>query len=852
MEENEESPIEVAIKIDCNESFSEWLQSDMPLNKVREYIAEKKDLDPKKLQFKKNENDTPIEHKDEDKLSGILCKNKFIYITTDKSKIAINVRIDDQTETHFLSMNENLTSIRKHFERENIYKNFIFKMMVNKIGDEKENFIVISHRDESEKALAEVLKNKVLFISATTIAMVISIIDKADEKNNVHFKYELPKEATLENIRMTLEKNSNEAHKMKSNYYFLDKDGVLIARENETNRILSDITEDEVILKIIKTSSLDWTQLIEKSTNGFILKDYSIEKAPKKVFIIRNKEKVVCDLKSKVYEKEVGYSYKLDSSCKNNFVFDGNISAILPWLSFSLGVSLKSLDQNLKTVSTSKKYSCKKVQMAEIKISKDDIYPTRDFEIDVKEALKGRNKVQKLRDITKKYGSFYALRVVFGGIVFNKSLNIERSSEIKTTNGINAQTSVGTMPNNIKLANSIKYESEIENRSLDINSDAINQVIGGNKAAYFDQDGLNKWMESLEDHKSWDIIEYDDFHFIFDLLNDNLQEKIKKALGQRILKKNVEPRFFMFDESRKPAIYKLYKELEDIPNIFECQIFTSIMSEKGKDIFSSRIDYLDEYSPTILVHHIVSNEKRRKLKKLIEYAHYNVSNEKRQKQKKSIEYEIQISWVVIGYPSNFDFNQEEIDSGKYDIKNNENDQYIVEIPLANANILETCFLGTCVLESSNDIPYDPKSSTIAVSVHFSRSKNSACLFIRDLNIKKSKKSNLVADKNLLKSTIASNTHKSELFDINWKNDKSQPLISYGTENQKCLSNAIKQTRQQKTPFLTSIIFETCPSECKYHGLVNITSEKVMYGSLNDVPLERNISSILYFGALQNI
>ncbi|CAG8520069.1 436_t:CDS:10 [Dentiscutata erythropus] len=818
--------INVAVKIDCNESFSEWFQLDMPLNEIREYIAEKKNLDPEKLQFKKNKNGTPIDHKDEDKLSGILCENHTIYITTDKSKIAINVQIDDRMETHFLGMNENLTSIRKHFVKEKIYINFIFKMMVNKVDNEKEEFIDINHRDESEKTLAEVHKNKILYISATTIAVIIYIIDKADEKNNdyLRFKYELPKEATLENIRTTLEKNSNEAQKMKLNYYFLDKEGLRIARESESNgKLLEilDITDDKAILKIIKTSSPDWTQLIEESTSGFIFKDYSIEKATKEAFIIHNKEKVVCDSRFKVYEEEVEYSHKLNSSCKSNLVFDGNISAILPWLSFSSGISLKTLDQRLKTESNSEKYSRKKVQMAEIKISKDDIHPTSEFENDVKEALMGRNKVKKLRDVTKKYGLFYAHHVVFGGMVV-------KSSEIKKTNNINAQT------NNINLTNSINYESEIENRSLDINSDAINQVIGGNIAEYYYQDGLNKWMESLKDHQLWDIIGYDDIHFIFDLLSDDLQKKIKEALGQRILKKNVEPFSFILDESRKPAIYKLYKKLEDIPNIFECQIFTSIMNEKDKDIFSSRVDYENEDSPIILIHHIVSNEKRRK-------------------QKKSNKYEILISWVVIGYPSNFDFNQIEIDSGKYDIKINKNNQYIVEVPLINANIPETCYLGTCVLESQNDILYDPKS-TIAVSVHFSQAKNSACLFIRDLNIKKS---NLVTDKNFLIRlklffcTIAKcgNTHNIELYNISWKNDKSQPLISYGTENQKCLSNAIKLTRQQKTSFLTSIIFETCPSECKYHGLVNITSDKVMYGSLNGVPLGKNFRSIMYFGVL---
>ncbi|KAF0467444.1 hsp70 family protein [Gigaspora margarita] len=844
IEENVIHPI--AVKIDCNESFLEWFQLDMTLNEVRNYIAEKKNLDPKKLQFKKNKDDILIEHKENDKLSEILDEKNIIYIV-DKSKVVINVQIDDRREVHSLGMNENLTNIRKHFKSENI-SNFIFQKMVNSVENEIK-FVNINRRDESEKTLAEVFTNNSLYISATTILVTIYIIDKANEKNNDHlgFERELLKENTLENIRGILEKSSNEAHKMKSNYYFLNKKGIDIARDESNRKLLEilDNIDDTATLKITKTPNLDWNQMIEESTNGFNFKDFkdftdfSTEKAPNKVFAIHNKEEMTHRSVHKISDKKVEDNNKQDLSCKSNLILDGNISTVLPWISFSTKCSLNVLDQMLKTDSTSKKYSHIKVKMAEIKISKEDIYPTPDFKEDVEKALTNHDKVEALHGVAKKYGPFYALHIVFGGIIENKRFNSERSSEMKNTIDINGKINVGT--NIISSTNGINYQSEIANKSSGENSDANFQVTGGKPKEYYqDKDGLKKWMESLENSQLWNIIEYNDIHLIFDLLDDKLQKKINMALGQRILQKNVTSISSKFDKSRVPSIYKLYKELKNIPNIFECQIFTSIMCEKDKDIFSSRVDYIDKYSPIILIHHIISNKEQRD-------------------KEKCKDHEIQIGWVIVGYCSNFDFNLPEhnvnIDSGKFDIKINENNPHIVKIPLENAKIYETCLLGTCVLEP----PYDPKS-TIAVSVHFSQSNNSACLFISDLN--NSDESSLAIDKeNFLKRLklficTIDKCENTRLININWKHDKLQSLISHGTGIDKkrvnkfkyrnCLSKDISNTRQQELPFFASIIFKTCSPDCSYHGFLTIASKKIMYGSLNNEPLKKGTGQITYF------
>ncbi|CAG8855170.1 8612_t:CDS:2, partial [Gigaspora margarita] len=169
------------------------------------------------------------------------------------------------------------------------------------------------------------------------------------------------------------------------------------------------------------------------------------------------------------------------------------------------------------------------------------------------------------------------------------------------------------------------------------------------------------WMESLKNSQSWEIIEYDDIHSIFDLLDNDLRKKALKALGQRILKAKVETLTFEL-HSKKPYIYPLHDKL-DISNLDEYQIFASLL---------------------IVIHHVMSKKKRKQNTK---------------------EFSIQLGLVVIGYPSQFDFFPEyqiKFESNKYTVDVGKNNQYTAKIPIPHkeaSNILNTCLLSTCILES---------------------------------------------------------------------------------------------------------------------------------------------------------
>ncbi|CAG8806020.1 6187_t:CDS:2, partial [Gigaspora rosea] len=155
-----------------------------------------------------------------------------------------------------------------------------------------------------------------------------------------------------------------------------------------------------------------------------------------------------------------------------------------------------SSDQIHETDTTLKKYSYKKVEKAEIRISKRNIRPTLDFGL------------------------------ILWWYVDNKNFIAEKPNERTNMYDINAQTSVGTTSNIINSTNAVNFQLESINRSLNSNSDANGQIISENMAAYFGEDELTNWIDSLKDPQLWDIIKYDDIHSIFDLSKGDLQKEI--------------------------------------------------------------------------------------------------------------------------------------------------------------------------------------------------------------------------------------------------------------------------------------------------------------------------------------
>ncbi|CAG8701519.1 10364_t:CDS:2, partial [Cetraspora pellucida] len=239
--------------------------------------------------------------------------------------------------------------------------------------------------------------------------------------------------------------------------------------------------------------------------------------------------------------------------------------------------------------------SYRKWEKEELKISKSNIDPTNNFIMEVEHALESDDKEAQLRRVSNEYGNFYARRLVFGGAMIEEIIDIDDSQN---------------------------YEI---------------RVIGGNEEYININSSLKPWVMSLNNRNTWDIIEYDEIYSIFDILDCSLQQNILDVLGHRILKAGINDIPINWDFSNNaPYVHSLapqFTGLDKITKITNCYIFASILDKKDRDVFSLRIGYIDEHTPLFIIH----------LKK--------------PSYKKYKNYPIKYGWIIVGQPTNFDFDR---------------------------------------------------------------------------------------------------------------------------------------------------------------------------------------------------
>ncbi|CAG8688839.1 3415_t:CDS:2, partial [Dentiscutata erythropus] len=356
--------------------------------------------------------------------------------------------------------------------------------------------------------------------------------------------------------------------------YFLSNENELIFREHEINTYL-----ESILLKFTNENFYYfqvadvWMQLIKMSEHGFIFDNGHIKNAPRQAFEI-----IMDKIESKIFhklceQKKKVCRHELDVLCNRNLVSYGDISTIMPWLSIFLETT--SPMQKLEYKKDEVIILIEKLEKAEVFISRENMNVTEDFKEQVKNALSCDNnddKIEKLREITKEYGSFYARHIIFGGAIIEETIT-NNSSFVKP------------------------------------------KVIGGD----LNDDYSSKALEELlKDFKKWKIIGYDDVHLIFDILDGDLRREILNVLGYRILKANIKD--ISCDFSKKPYVYSLAEEFEKLSgkvlNIHDCHIFASIMNKQATDdAFSLRVEYIDN-NPYIVVHLITSQSSQHKKRKI--------------------------------------------------------------------------------------------------------------------------------------------------------------------------------------------------------------------------------------------
>ncbi|KAF0449752.1 hypothetical protein F8M41_002395 [Gigaspora margarita] len=698
------------------------------------------------------------------------------------------------------------------------------------------------------------------------------------------FVHKLFKEATLEKIRDTLMRRRDEgpsALHMGSNCFFLDKHHNQILPANESHTKLDEILQTlnkEKILYIRQTTDYDWTQLIIKCEHGFTFDEDNvfIKDASESAFKI-NINKVQTKYKLNNHsEDEEECKHNFEAFCKRNLILGGNVLASSLWLSTSLGLSNETSKQMFCNFEKSNKCSRQRWKKAIIVLQESCISPAEEFIKAVENALAmstDSKKLEKLREISKKYGQFYARRLVFGGAIIKEKIYTSKSngsSKIRAANNKIGLSALGVAKVNVNL--NITRRIEKKTKAFSSYSTTRTRVVGGITEEYDSQDdSIKSWLSSLKDHTTWDIIEYDEIGLIFDLLDDGLRKQIFDILGYPILKAHIDE--IEFNASKlKPVIYPLSTYIEDLEGIKinECQIYASVISEY-KDAFSLHVNYVDEETPEIIVHLIQNKAEKQHLI-------------------------FKLCWIIVGLPVHFNFdpiNYPIILKSKKYFKFEEKDHYVIENTGA-PRFSESCILCTCVLEPEKITNNDSSSATddsvtisnsnsatdnsatisgassvidksaaisgsnsvinnyvpakvikdtssIVIGTHIALYKHSACLFAYDIKNRKK-----VIDKNVLKRIslyacqtgvgISLETCSFGQKEVTWRKSRTHNKISYSKQK----NTLFTKDQTSKNLIFVNQIFNNCfengSENCQYHGSVNVKSNEVIYGSFNSKSL----------------
>ncbi|CAG8647865.1 15919_t:CDS:2, partial [Cetraspora pellucida] len=519
-----------------------------------------------------------------------------------------------------------------------------------------------------------------------------------------------------------------------------------------------------------------------------------VKKAPNQAFEIDiDKIESMNIVKTDVKRQMKVCKNKFADLCEQNFIAYGSSSAIPSLLSLFLGASLESYKEMLKEVST--KYSCIKLRKAEIIISEKSITLTEEFKEDVKNALiekTTREKINKLREVSKKYGHFYARSIGFGGAIIEKIVNTDTETS-------NLRMNSGTLQVNANLASaSVSHVIGSQTTRSEHRYNNVRRVIGGTT-----NPNLKEWFKSLEDFRKWSIIEYDDIRPIFSLLDSEMQKEVLNALGQRVLAAGV-AKIFRDPKENGPYIHSLHDELQQLidsqkiakDNVHDCQIFASVMNKDLRGIFSIRVEFEDKYTPLIVVHRI----------------HKGFLNFKRR---------TKIGWIIVGRPENFfDFYNTEMIFRKYIGTDSERENHLIpkspDYHIRGLNEIR-CLLCTCVIEAPKEAPHKSRL-IISTHTHYDLQESSARIFIHQHD------NNSLKDRiKLYSSTVEGNFGQ---ISIDWK-ELNKNKIYYVDFPKKDL----------ESPILVNQLIEDCSENCQqYQGFLNVVSKKVIYGPLDSRPL----------------
>ncbi|UZO15523.1 uncharacterized protein OCT59_006942 [Rhizophagus irregularis] len=495
-----------------------------------------------------------------------------------------------------------------------------------------------------------------------------------------------------------------------------------IALEKEENYRLNEIIDhNENILYFKQCSTPDW-----KCLNGLCKLDYGctmtsngIKKAENRAFEMQNCELV--EIGGKGCRKGfVEFKSNDDRFMKKNLFFstDINVKSL-----GKLGISIGNMENEGVNSENISSYHFTEYGKVSLKFDQH-LKPTQEFVKIVEGAIKSKDPVKELKQITEKYGQFIPTEVILGGrAYFNEHITSTgcfagNSKEI----AINANAG-GVL--GVNAASAFNYSKE---KSTYYKSNCT-KLIGGNQPDNIEIFDEAAWVKSLKDYKSWDSIELQNPTSIFQLLSNDLRKQIIEFVGKRIHHQDFVDFSYCLDEFGKPKIFE-FKDVipSDTLNIIQnkeadCNIFATVIDtiESKNDFFTCQVLCPPDGNPSLIIHCIQKKFKRYQCK-------------------------LKIGWMVIGYYTDFNFihsdfkAQLKILKNEFSMPNNSNNQTMINAELLsfeNPFINIPACLGSPVLtklDSSNDSLIIGKK----IKTKIIKCKKSACLACKNKTITISK------------------------------------------------------------------------------------------------------------------
>ncbi|CAG8568484.1 2074_t:CDS:2 [Ambispora gerdemannii] len=657
---------------------------------------------------------------------------------------------------------------------------------------------------------------------------------------------QLPINKKLNEIRPLLADEVNV--RMGSKMYFMTPVAKIL-QANECKYLLSKILYNNN-LKIIGEQEPDWEYIKNtcKLEYGVVFSKKGPVSAKKKAFDITglHLRKLARPI---TIDETIVCQTDFDKSCVENLLAKVEVTAKLPWsssISATLGGSIETENHinigNLSTYRTSKRINAK------LSYSEQEVKPTKEFIKAVDVALVSDDPRKNLKIVAKEYGPLWCNILGIGGrILFIESQETNLNEYISSTET--------TAAGNIRVTEYAEIGGEAgrcqQMRQMNsfINKYSFFRMFGGSEESYHEF-GMSGWLSSLNDYQQWAVAEYTEINSIFDILDQDRRSKVAAALTKQILESKIETLSFRMDFSRTdPYSHELPQNLQ-LSNTD--QIFVTIMKEdESKNLFATRVHYIDDKSPPVILIHRLGKLKKRSKSPIVN---------------------LKLGWIVIGTSTMLNlfgqslaqqpvFESDEIKASTC----NSNKRLIAIITNKRKKDPNSSILATCV-SRTNDLQQDPMASKYIAGTHFvNNDKNNAieaCTFCYDLQnmkpclqfdnmpVKLSVNYSIVAGTGKLKfgqtqitskpitskplGSILSQSKRFEVcFDVylNLTEQPTTPPTSSLSEREQSLSSSSAQ-RTLQSPIFISLVSDNCPAHC-VHGFFNITPNHAIFKSLKN-------------------